>query len=247
MDKALYIAMTGAKHNMLAQSVRANNLANVNTDGFRADFEQARSMGVYYGEGHPTRAYSLTETPAVNLEQGKIIETGRELDVAIRGEGYFAVETPDGTEAYTRAGSLQVDNQGMLRTGSGLPVLGNGGPIVLPEYEKAEVAMDGTITVVVKGQGPDEQAEVNQLRLVMPEPENLEKGPDGLLRLREDAALPQDPTVQVISGFVESSNVNAVEEFTHMLSLSRQYEMSVKMMQTTQKNSEASAQLLRMT
>ena len=106
MDKALYVAMTGAKHNMRAQTAHANNLANINTTGFKADFAQARSMPVYYGDGQPTRAYALAESPATDFSQGALIDTGRELDVAIKGEGFIAVQSPDGSEAYTRAGSL---------------------------------------------------------------------------------------------------------------------------------------------
>jgi len=246
VDKALYISMTGAKHNMLAQTAHSNNLANANTTGFRADFAQARSMGVYYGEGMPTRAYAMTESPATNFVPGALIETGNELDIAIKGDGLLAVQAADGSEAYTRAGDLYTDSAGILRTGNGLAVLGTAGPIALPPHQKVEVASDGTLSVRGLGESATNLAQVDSLRLVNPAFDEMEKGSDGLIRLRSgEDALP-DPGVQVISGFVESSNVNTISEFTEILNLSRQYEMSVKLMKKVEENSESSARLLSM-
>ena len=246
MDKALYISMTGAKHTMLAQAAHSNNLANANTTGFRADFAQARSMPVYFGEGQPTRAYALTENPGTNFISGSLIETGNELDVAIKGEGLFAVQAADGTEAYTRAGDLFTDSAGILRTGSGLPVLGSGGPIALPPHQKVEIGSDGTLSVRGLGESANNLALVDTLRLVNPSIDEMEKGSDGLIRLRSGENAPIDPNVQVISGFLESSNVNTISEFTDILTLSRQYEMSIKLMKTVKENSEASSRLLSM-
>lgn len=245
MDKALYVAMSGAKHNMRSQAVHSNNLANVNTTGFKADFVQARSMGVYYGEGQPTRAYALAESPATDFSQGPLVMTGRELDMAVEREGFIAVLSADGQEAYTRAGSLFVDSLGMLRTGNGLPVLGNGGPIALPPSEKIEIAKDGTISVIPLGQAKDAIVQADRIKLVNPPIETLTKSDDGLIRLRAagELALP-DATVSVVSGFLESSNVNPVNELTSILELARQYEMQVKIMQTAKENSETSARLL---
>lgn len=245
MDKALYVAMTGAKNNMLAQSVAANNLANVGTTGFRADFTQARSMPVYYGSGQPTRAYALTEVPATNLAQGAMIQTGRELDIAVEGAGFIAVQAPDGTEAYTRVGSMFVDNFGLLRTGSGLPVMGNGGPVAIPAAEKIEVAIDGTITALPLGLAADGIVVVDRIKLVNPAEEDVYKSEDGLFRVRNaEGEVPADAQVRVIAGFLEGSNVNAVKELTGMLELARQYEMQVKIMQTAKEHSESSARLL---
>jgi flagellar basal-body rod protein FlgF len=244
VDKALYIAMTGAKHNMRAQTVSANNLANVNTHGFRADFAQARSMPVYYGDGQPTRAYALTENPATDFRFGALVSTGRELDIAVEDDGFLAVQAPDGKEAYTRAGNLTIDSAGILRTGNGLPVLGNGGPIAVPAQQKVEIAIDGTITIVAKGQGPETLAEVDRIKLVKPDTGELEKSEDGLFRLKDGTDAVVDASVRVISGFLESSNVNAIDEFTSVLSLARQYEMQVKVMKAAEENSEASARLL---
>lgn len=244
MDKALYISMTGAKHNMLAQTSHSNNMANINTTGFRADFAQARSMGVYYGDGLPTRAYALTETPATNFEQGPMIQTGQELDVAINGAGFIAVQAPDGTEAYTRAGNLQLDANGILRTGAGLAVLGNGGPIALPPLDAVSIGRDGTVSVIAEGQGPETSAEVDRIKLVNPDLSIMVKKADGLLHARLEENIVADAAVSLSSGMLEGSNVNAVSEFTDILSLSRQYEMQIKLMKTVEENSEASARLL---
>jgi len=245
MDKALYIAMTGAKHNMLAQVARSNNLANINTTGFKAEYSQARAMPVYYGAGQPTRAYALTENQGSNFKSGAMIETGRDLDIAIERDGFIAVQAPDGQEAYTRAGSLHIDALGVLRNGSGLPVMGNGGPIAVPVAEKVEVAIDGSITIVPLGANANETAIVDRIRLVNPDTNQLQKGEDGLFRMKDpEADVEADGAVRVISGFIEGSNVNAVEELVGVLSLSRQYEMQVKVMQTAKENSESSARLL---
>lgn len=247
MDKALYIAMTGAKHNMLAQTQRANNLANVNTQGFKADFAQARAMPVYYGDGLPTRAYALTERPATDFSAGNLQETGRELDVAIDGEGFIAVQDASGNEAYTRVGSLYTDSVGVLRTGNGLPVLGNGGPIAIPAAEKIEIGLDGSITVVPQGQGPQAPIVVDRIRLVDPPLAEMTKGEDGLFRALDiEGPLPRNANVRLVSGFLESSNVNPVHELTSMLSLARQYELQVKLMNSSKEMSEASSRLLQM-
>jgi flagellar basal-body rod protein FlgF len=247
MDKALYIAMSGAKHNTLSQAVHANNLANVNTTGFRSDFAQARAMPVYYGDGHPTRAYAMAERPATDFKQGPLIETGRDLDVAIKGEGWIAVQDADGQEAYTRAGSLYVDSLGMLRTGNGLPVLGNGGPVAIPEAEKIEIGWDGTISIRSAGQGPETLANIDRIKLVEPDGRELEKREDGLIHKRDGNPEPASANVTLISGFVEGSNVNAVEAMTEMLTLNRQYELQVKLMSEVQRNSEVASRLLQIT
>lgn len=244
MDRALYIAMTGAKNNMMAQGIRANNMANLNTAGFKADFEQSRSMGVYYGDGQPTRAYALTETPGADFESGPMMTTGNPLDIAIQGEGFIAVQAPDGSEAYTRAGNLAIDAAGTLRTSNGLPVIGNAGPIALPPLDKMEVGADGTISVIGLGQTAETMVETNRIKLVRPDIKNLEKGPDGLFRQRDGLDAVVDGTVRVASGVLEGSNVNAMSEFTQILTLSRQFDMQLKLMKTAEENANASAQLM---
>lgn len=243
MDKALYIAMSGAKQNMLAQRAHANNLANINTTAFKEDFAQARAMPVF-GEHHPSRAYALTERPGTNFEPGPLNQTGNALDIAVKGEGWIAVQAADGGEAYTRAGDLQVDVNGQLRTGGGLPVMGNGGPIVLPPSANVEIGADGVVSVLPLGSGATGLAEVDRIKLVKPDSANLEKKEDGLMHLKEEGVVPPDGTVRVETGFLEGSNVNAVSSLTDILSLSRQYELQVKLMSQADQISQQTARLL---
>lgn len=243
MDKSLFISMTGASQNMLAQRAHANNLANVSTTGFRRDFEQARSMPVF-GESLPTRVYAMTERPGTDLSAGSLQETGRDLDVAINGEGWIAVQAPDGSEAYTRAGSLNIDVFGILRTSGGLPVLGNAGPIALPPADKIEIGTDGTVSFRAQGEAPNVLAEVDRIKLVQPDPTLVRKGEDGLMRVADSIEQPADGAVTLVTGFLEGSNVNAVEEMTAMLSLARQFEMHIKMMRTAEENAQATNRLL---
>lgn len=242
MDKMLYVAMTGASQVSLAQRAHANNLANISTTGFRRDLEQARAMPVF-GEVQPSRVFSMSERPATDFTAGALQETGRELDIAMQGEGWIAVQTPDGGEAYTRAGNLTIDALGMLRTADGLPVLGNAGPIALPPEEKVEIGVDGTISIRALGEAPNVQAEVDRIRLVNPDPSRMSKGADGLMHVTGQPA-EVDAGVRVVSGFLEASNVNAVEEMTSILALSRQFELQVKMMKTAEDGSAAMARVL---
>jgi flagellar basal-body rod protein FlgF len=245
MDKMLYVSMTGAHQNTLAQRAHANNLANVSTTGFRRDFEQARSMQVF-GDSFPSRVYAMSERPGTDFTPGSLQETGRDLDVAIGGKGWLAVQAPDGTEAYVRTASLNVDALGVLRTGDGLPVMGNAGPIAVPPEQKIEIGNDGTISIRALGEAPNVLAEVDRLKLVNPDLKQMEKGTDGMIRYKGSDPVAADATVEITSGFLESSNVNAVAEMTAILSLSRQFELQVKMMRTAEDDAAAVARVLQM-
>lgn len=246
MDKVLYLAMSGARENMLAQQAHANNLANSTTTGFKSDMAQARAMQVF-GEGHASRVYAQTERPATDISTGTLIETGRKLDVAIAGDGWFSVMRPDGTEGYTRAGDLQINAANQLVTGSGLPVMGNGGiPVVLPPFENVDIATDGTITVRALGENAAELLVADQIKLVNPDPKLMFKGPDGLMTTGAADPLLPDPNVRLRSGYLESSNVNAVSELTGIITSSRQFEMQIKMMKTAEENSESAAAILKL-
>ncbi|HSB97198.1 MAG TPA: flagellar basal body rod protein FlgF [Spongiibacteraceae bacterium] len=245
MDKAVYIAMTGGKHIARAQAVHANNMANANTIGFHADYEQARAMGVYYGDGLPTRAYALTESPSTDLAQGTLSETGRELDVAVDGGGWIAVQSPGGGEAYTRAGALRVTALGQLQTADGHNVLGDTGPITVPPYTNLQVGTDGTVSVQEEGQAPNGLSQIGRIKLVKPTDAQLQKGEDGLMRLRADQKpLAADPGVQLHSGFLQGSNVNIINEFTNIVALSRQFDVQMKLMRTAEDNSASATKLL---
>lgn len=247
MDHLLYIAMSGAKENMNGIAVRANNLANTGTVGFKADFEQARAMQAF-GEGLPTRVFSLTEQPGQNFDAGAIVMTERELDVAIQGEGWLAVQAPDGNEAYTRSGNLQINAFGMLETSGGLAVMGDGGPIQLPvPLAKVEIAQDGTVSVLPQGAPADAMVEAGRIKLVRPLNSDMEKGNDGLFRRKDGQLAEADINVSLLKGAIESSNVNAVGEMTYMISLQRQFELQVKMMKSAEEMDQQQNQLLRIT
>ncbi|MFR0688425.1 flagellar basal-body rod protein FlgF [Enterobacterales bacterium AE_CKDN230030158-1A_HGKHYDSX7] len=244
MDRMLYVAMSGASQNTLAMQAHANNLANISTSGFRRDFEQARAMPVF-GDSFPARVYAMSERPATDFTAGALQETGRDLDIAAKGDAWIAVQAPDGGEAYVRTGSLEIDALGQLRTGNGMPVIGNGGPIAVPPEEKIDIGADGTITVRGLGNQPNALATVDRIKLVTPDPKQLEKGADGLIRLKAGQGAPQaDANASLQSGVLEASNVNAVEEMTSILALSRQFELHVKMMRTAEDDSQAMARVL---
>ncbi|MCA1929474.1 flagellar basal body rod protein FlgF [Rheinheimera sp.] len=245
MDHLLYIAMSGAKENMNGISIKANNLANSTTTGFKADLEQARAMQAF-GEGLPTRVFSLTERPGQNFDDGSFIITERELDVAVQGKGWLSVQDADGNEAYTRAGNLQLSPTGVLQTASGLNVVGEEGPIQLPlPLEKMEIGTDGTISIRPLGAPANVMQEVARLKLVKPEFQDIEKGTDGLFRRKDGEDAEADATVKVLSGAVEGSNVNAVGEMTQMISLQRQFEVQVKMMKTAEEIDRQHNQIMR--
>ncbi len=245
MDKLLYVAMSGAKQNMNSLAVRANNLANANTDGFKADMEQARSMQAF-GEGLPTRVFAMTESPSADFNSGPIKTTGRDLDIAIKGDGWIAVQAADGGEAYTRSGSLSLDTTGVLRNDRGNPVMGDAGPIVLPlPIEKIEIAQDGIISVRPLGSTAEVIEEVGRIKLVNPGNQNLMRGSDGLFRQMSGENAPADPLVAIESGAVEGSNVNAVDEMVNLIDIQRQFEMQVKMMKTAEEMDKASSSLMR--
>ncbi len=245
MDRMIYLAMSAAKQMMNAQALATNNLANASTVGFKADFESVRAMPVY-GPGAPSRAFAMTERPGTNFTAGTVETTGNDLDIAINGEGYIAVQAPDGSEAYTRAGDLQITVNGQLQTGTGLPVLGNGGPIAMPQSESLVIGTDGTITIRPVGQGANALAQVDRIRLVRPDPAQLTKGADGLIRLKDGSSAPPDASVRVTRGTLERSNVNTVAEMVRIIEHARQYEMAVKAMATAQQMDAAGSQLLKL-
>ncbi len=230
MDKMLYIAASGAKQDLLGTAVRANNLANVNSTGFRAQLEHARSMPAF-GEGLPTRVFAMTESPANNFESGAMMPTGRQLDLAIQGDGFFSVIDAQGNEAYTRAGSLSMTAEGQLKDASGNMVMGDFGPIFLPiPVSNINIAKDGTISVRPQGAPENAIEAVAQLKLVKPDTAQLQRGNDGLFRLKNGDTADADISVRIESGMLEGSNVNAIDEMVKMMELQRHYELQVKFM-----------------
>ena len=243
IDRMLYVAMSGAKETLLSQANAANNLANASTPGFLSDLNQFRSMPVF-GAGHPTRVYAMDERPQADFSHGSLSQTGRNLDVAVKGGGWIAVQGADGNEAYTRRGDLYVDENGLLKTGNGLPVIGNGGPVAIPPAGNIDIGVDGTISIQPLGQAANELAVVDRIKLVAPPVDKMQKGLDGLMRYSEGTA-EADANQRLVSGSLENSNVNVVNEMVDMMELARRFEMQVKVMKTAEDNASSAASLLR--
>lgn len=240
MEKLIYTAVSGAQHTLIAQQIRANNLANVNTAGFRADLERVSAYQVY-GDGYPSRVMAREESAGSDFTPGALSQTDRPLDVAIRGRGFFSVQTANGREAYTRAGNFEVDGDGAL-TVNGRPVLGDGGEIVLPPYRSLMIGKDGTISITPQGGGA--LLEVGRLKLVDPPATDMAKGEDGLFRLRQGGDAETSEQVAVASGFLEGSNVNAVDELVSTMSLTRSFELQVRLMKTADEQARQGAKLI---
>jgi len=244
MDRMLYVAMTGAQQTLKAQTVNNHNLANVSTTGFRADLAAFRAQAVD-GTGYASRVYATNGTIGWDDNSGALLSTGRDLDVAVNGKGWIAIQGPDGKEAYTRAGNLQVDANGQLMTATGRPVLGDGGPITVPPYTSIFFAQDGSISIVAQGQTPDTTSTVGRIKLVNPANDQVERGDDGLFRMKDGSEAPADAAVKLDSGVLESSNVNTAEAMVNMIELARQFEMQVKAIRTAEENANAATQLMR--
>lgn len=238
MDRHIYLSMAGAKATLQRQDLLANNLANASTNGFRAEMQAFRAVPVR-GDGATTRAYVLESSVGHDTKPGPQAATGRSLDVAMQGNAWLAVQGTDGTEAYTRAGSLQVNAEGQLVTPAGLAVLGDGGPINVGLNAQVEIASDGTITSTT-GTGRPQQ--LGRLKLVTPEAP-LQRGADGLFRAA-DGDLPADATARLQSGALEGSNVSAVETMVAMIAAARQFEQQMKMLQGAEQREQAAARLL---
>jgi len=245
MDRLLYVAMSGAKQIMRAQQLNANNLANAATTGFRADLAAMKALPVY-GPGYASRVYVQGQGGGVDVSQGSSEHTGRAMDVVVKGKGWIAVQAPDGTEAYTRAGNLHVTETGQLLTGDNLPVLGNGGPIAIPPAQKIDIGTDGTVSIVPQGQQAQTLAAVDRIKLVKLDASQLTKTAEGLLKLRGGASAAPDASISLATGALESSNVNGITSMISMIDLSRQYELQLKVMKTAQDNADASAQMLQL-
>jgi flagellar basal-body rod protein FlgF len=238
MDRLIYLSMSGAKASMQRQDVLTHNLANASTNGFRAELAAFRSVPIQ-GDGATTRAFALETTLGYDAQSGPVAPTGNALDVAMKGNAFLAVQALDGTEAYTRAGALQVNAEGLIVTASGLPVQGDGGPITLPAGALPEVASDGTITAKIGSARPQV---VGRLKMVTPEVQ-LTRGPDGLFRAG-DGELPADATARLQSGALEGSNVSPVETMVAMIAAARQFEHQMKMLQGAEQREQAAAKLL---
>jgi flagellar basal-body rod protein FlgF len=243
MDRGLYVAMTGAKQIMQAQAVNNHNIANLSTIGFRADAVTFDSEPIY-GPGYATRVNAVAGDAGTDFSSGVMENTGRDLDIAVNGKGFIAIQGADGKEAYTRAGDLRVMPNGAVTTASGSPVLSESGPIVVPPLTSISIGGDGTISVVPQGSAPFAVTQVDRIKLVNPPTADLQKGDDGLLRLKSGTKAKTDDTVSVTSGVLESSNVNAAQSLISMIELQRLYEFQIKSINSTDQNEQSAERMM---
>lgn len=242
MDHIIYTAMTGANTAANRQAVLANNLANVSTNGFRAELSTYRSVPLN-GPGASTRVFALEATAGHSETAGPVQQTGRNLDAVAQGNAWFTVQGLDGTETYTRAGSFEVSQNNTLVTPMGLPVLSDGGaPIDVPAGAEITLGADGTISAKVAGQAP---TNLGRLKMVTPTPDTpIKRGDDGMFRATSGDPLPQDANAKLLAGAVEGSNVNAVETMVGMIQVARQFETQMRLLQTAETNDKSASQLL---
>lgn len=240
MDRLIYTAASGARALMQRQDGLTQNLANANTPGFRADELAFRAVPVR-GDGATTRVVTLEATAGFDAKAGPVQATGRDLDVALKGDGWLAVQTPDGAEAYTRNGGLEVSADGTLAVYNGMPVMGEGGNINVPPGTRVSIAADGTVTA--QGASGPAQA-IGRLKLVNPPAAELRKGADGLMRTASGDPADADPAVRVTAGALEGSNVNVIESMVGMIAAARQYETQMQLLHNAQQNDQQAAQLL---
>jgi flagellar basal-body rod protein FlgF len=243
MDKLIYTAMTGASHSMQRLATVTQNLSNGNTPGYRTVIDAFRAVPLV-GQGLPTRTFVVDSNSGYDFTQGAMQQTGRTLDIAVNGKGWIAVQMPDGSEAYTRNGNLQISPEGILMTRDGLPVAGDSGHIAIPPTSgQVSIAPDGTISAIPSGSAPSQITEVGRIKLVNPPEGQLMHGDDGLFHTANGKPADSDPAVTVVSGTLEDSNVNVVESMVDMISLSRQFDMQMKMLKTASDDAAQASQI----
>src|SRR5471032_167076 len=243
MDRLVYTAMTGARHVMDQQATVANNLSNATTTGFRAQLDTFRAVPVV-SDGLQTRAFVVNSTVGADMRAGPIQTTGRALDIAVRDQGWIAVQSADGSEAYTRNGSLKVSENGLLQTTSGQTLVGDGGPIAIPPDTTVMVAGDGTVSTISTDFKPGPANVLGRIKLVNPDVKGLVRGDDGLFRQISGTPADNDPAVRVVDGALEGSNVNPVDSMVNMISLARQFEMQMSLLKNAENNAAKATQIL---
>lgn len=243
MDRVVYIAMTGAREITRQQAAVSHNLANISTPGFKSELNVFRALPVV-GDGAKTRAYVLETTPSANFTAGAVQHTGRSLDVAVRGSGWLAVQGADGQEAYTRMGDLQVSINGVLQTGTGLNVLGDGGPIAVAPDQEVLIAKDGTVSTVPDGANRNAVEIAGRIKLVDPPEADLVRGEDGLFRLGSGQPAPAEVNVGLNVGALETSNVSPADALVNMISLARQFDVQMRVLRTAEENHRAADKII---
>ena len=246
MDRLIYTAASGAKHILEQQATTSNNLANLSTTGFRAQLDTFRAVPVV-SEGLPTRAFVVDNTVGADFSTGPLQVTGRDLDVAIKGQGWIAVQMQDGTEAYTRNGALQISPNGILQTANGQTVMGEGGPIAIPPNTTVSIGKDGSVSSLTTDTVPATSTIVGRLKLVNPDQKQLVRGDDGFFRMQDGSSAQADPAVTVTSGALEGSNVSAVDSMVNMISLARSLETQMSLLKNAENNAAKATQILALT
>jgi flagellar basal-body rod protein FlgF len=243
MDRLIYTAASGAKHIMEQQATTSNNLANVSTTGFRAQLDTFRAVPVNT-DGLATRAFVVDDTVGADFSAGPMQVTGRDLDVAVKGKGWIAVQTADGSEAYTRNGSLDISPNGILQTANGQTIAGEGGPITIPPNTTVSVGSDGSVSTLATDTVPATVTVVGRIKLVNPDEKQMVRGDDGMFRMQDGAPAAADPAVQVAGGALEGSNVSAVDSMVSMISLGRSFEMQMSLLKNAENNAAKATQIL---
>lgn len=243
MDRLIYTAASGAKHILEQQATTSHNLANVNTTGFRAQLDSFRAVPVV-SEGMPTRAFVVNSTVGSDFASGALQLTGRDLDVAVKGKGWIAVQMADGSEAYTRAGGLQMSENGVLQTAGGQNVQGDGGPITIPPDASVTIGGDGTVSVISNTAQSGVATVLGRIKLVNPPEQDLVRGDDGLFRMKDGSAAPADQRVTVVGGTLEGSNVSPVESMVTMIALARSFETQMSLLRNAENNAAKATQIL---
>ncbi|WP_326523259.1 flagellar basal-body rod protein FlgF [Sphingomonas sp.] len=247
MDRMVYTALSGLKGQMAAQASIANNIANASTTGFRADRVAFQQMMLKGGEGHASRAPTAEEVLDADRRAGTIMSTGRDLDIAIPGTAWMAVQATDGQEAYTRRGDLRITESGVLETGDGFPVMGSGGPITVPPAQKVMIADDGTISILAMGAEPGSAPqEIDRIKFASPDGSQTVKGLDNLLHVRGGGVLPDDMDAKIQVGALEGSNVNLTQALVDMIENQRSYEVQASLLKEAKSMDESSASLMRL-
>ena len=245
MDRLIHTSLSGLRGAMSRQTTTANNLANVNTTGFRAEMTSARALWVR-GDGLEARAMSSQEVASADMTGGTVTETGRALDIAMEGDALLAVQARDGSEAYTRRGDLQLSETGLLTTGDGLPVLGEQGPVTLPPADSMRIDRDGTVWIVPAGGDPNVPQAAARLKLATPAGSQVRKGLDGLFRVTNGGILPSDPEARVTPRSLEGSNVSATQALIDMVEASRGWDHHLNLVTTAREIDTSAADLMRL-
>ena len=246
MDRLVYTALSGLRSAMSAQDVTAHNIANASTLGFKRDISASQSRNLTGGSAFESRIQAAEGTLAPDQETGVVNQTGRSLDVAMLGDALMAVQAPDGTEAYTRRGDLRITETGVLQTGDGMPVIGDGGPITVPPANKVEIGADGTISIQPQGAAASEMTQVGRIKLATTDPSKLKKGLDNLMHTADGVDLPRDESAQLQTGSLESSNVNLMGSMIDMIEQARAYEVQVQLVKSVRDMDVDSASLLKL-